>query len=165
MSRKGFAALFAAAALCALCAPLAAQSNAFVDSLLAAPEATLGQAAYLLLTARGALPESASPAQAVEALAAQGWKTPTSSADEPLSLGEYCFLLMQAYELKGGLMYRIAPGARYAARELAYRRLIRGKAYPNRSLSGEEVLAVLRGLLEQLEKESEPKPGQIGGQA
>jgi len=90
--------------------------------------------------------------RAAEALAAQGWQAPQRPAAEALTLGEYCFLLMQAYELKGGLMYRIAPGARYAARELAYRKLIRGKAYPNRTLSGEEALAILRGLLEQLEQ-------------
>jgi hypothetical protein len=144
MSRTWFVALLVVAGL----VPLTAQSNEFVDLLLDTPQASLGQAAYLVLTARGVLTEQASPEQAVEALARQGWKTPARQAAEPLTLGEYCYLLMQAYEVKGGLMYRIAPGPRYAARELAYRKLVRGKAYPNRSLSGQEALSILRGLLE-----------------
>ena len=134
--------------------PLAAQSNQFLDQLLDTPEATLGQAAYLLLTAKETLDDGTSAERAAEALAAQGWQAPERAADEPLTLGEYCFLLMQAYEVKGGLMYRIVPGPRYAARELDYRKLIRGKAYPNRTVSGEEALGILRSLLQQLgEKE------------
>jgi hypothetical protein len=149
MSRTWLVALLVVAGVI----PLAAQSNEFMDLLLDTPQASLGQAAYLLLTARGVVAEEASPEQAVEALATQGWKTPARQAGEPVTLGEYCFLLMQAYEVKGGLMYRIVPGPRYAARELAYRKLIRGrgKGSPNRTVSGEEALAILRGLLEQLE--------------
>jgi hypothetical protein len=164
MSRIGFVALLAALALWVLPpARLAAQSNAFVDRLLETPQATLGQAAYLLLTARGVVPEKATPEQAAETLAAQGWDTPALAPADPVTLGQYCFLLMQAYAVQGGLMYRIAPGPRYASRELAYRRLIRGKAYPNRTLSGEEALAILRGLLEQLEAAGQAAPAPKGG--
>ncbi len=55
---------------------------------------------------------------------------------------------MRALELKGGLFYGMIPGPRYAARELAYRRLVNGKAHPGRIVSGEEGLRLLGAALE-----------------
>jgi len=128
--------------------PAAGQSNAILDQVLENPRLNYGQAAYLVLTAAGKLAEDASTADAARALADQGWKVRARPAEDPVSLGEYCLLVMQAFELKGGLFYRVFPGPRYAARELAHRRFITGKAYPGRAVSGEEAVRLLGGALE-----------------
>ena len=130
------------------------QSNEMLDALFEESATTLGQAAYLVLTASGLLPEEATPAEAAAALAGQGWTVPERSAREPLTLGEYSHLLMQAFQIEGGLMYRIFPGPRYAGRELAYLRLIRGDTSPYRSFSGEEAIAIIGRLLEWKEEQS-----------
>jgi hypothetical protein len=140
--------------LAAAALPVAAQSNTILDQVLENPRLSYGQAAYLVLTAAQKLPDSASPMQAAEALGAQGWKVRPRGADDPVTLGEYSFLLMQAFSLKGGLFYRLFPGPRYAARELAYRRLIRGDGSPYRMLNGEEALGVLQRLLDWKEGRS-----------
>ena len=129
--------------------PIAAQSNLEIDRLLEQPRASFGAAAYLVLTASGALVQESTEQQALEALREKGWKLTVRQADEPISLGEYCFLLMKAFEVKGGLMYRLFPGPRYAVRELAYLRLLHGKAHSARYPSGQEVVQVLSGFLEQ----------------
>ena len=130
------------------------QSNELLDVLFEEPEATLEQAAYLVLTASGRIPDDSSPAEAAASLRDQGWTVPERSADEPLTLGEYSYLLMQAFELKGGVMYRIFPGPRYAGRELAYLKLIRADTSPYRTLSGEEAIGILGRLLEWKEEQS-----------
>jgi hypothetical protein len=130
--------------------PLAAQSNQVLDQILDQPKLNFGQAAYLLLTATQKLPEESGPEQAAEALAASGWKVNKDrTAGQPITLGEYSYLLMQAFALKGGLFYGLFPGPRYAARELAYLKWIKGKAYPGRPLSGEEAVHMLGAVMER----------------
>ena len=143
--KKAWALIFliAAAAL-----PSAAQSNQLLDEILEAPAVTYGQAAYLVLTAVQKLPESSTPAEAAEALAGAGWRLKVRPADEPITLGDYSFLLMQAFELSGGMFYSLFPGPRYATRELAYRRLIPGKAYPGKAVTGEEAVRLLGAVME-----------------
>jgi hypothetical protein len=138
---KKAATLFAL--LCSGLLPLAAQSNQLLDQILAQPRLTYAQAAYLLLTAAKKLPEQSSPEQAAEALASSGWKVKARPADQPMPLGEYSYLLMQAFGIRGGLMYHLFPGPRYATRELASRKWITGRAWPGRALSGEEAVRLL----------------------
>ena len=134
--------------------PAAAQSNQLLDQILDTPHLSFGQAAYLALAAAQKLPDSAAPAQAAEAIPGTGWKVRLRGPDDPVTLGEYSFLLARAFELKGGLFYRLFPGPRYAARELAYRRFIRGNGSPYRTLSGEEALGILQRLLDWKESRS-----------
>ncbi len=138
---KKAATLFAL--LCSGLLPLAAQSNQLLDQILAQPQLSFGQAAYLLLTAAKKLPEQSSPEQAAEALASSGWRVKARPAEEPMPLGEYSYLLMQAFGIRGGLMYHLFPGPRYATRELATRKWITGRAWPGRALSGEEAVRLL----------------------
>ena len=132
---------------------VSAQSNEVLDALLEEDTTSFGQAAYLVLTASARIPDDKSPAEAAAEMAGQGWKVPTRAAEEPLTLGEYSFLLMQAFELKGGVMYRIIPGPRYAGRELAYLRFIKGNTSPYRTFSGEEAIGILGRLMEWKEEQ------------
>lgn len=132
--------------------PLGAQSNQVLDTLLEREALQYGEAAYLVLVAVDRLPEEASPNEAAAALPGQFGAIPVRAAGEPIPLGEYAYLLMQAFEIKGGLMYRLAPGPRYAARELAHLKVIRGKAHPDRRVPGAEAVQILRRLLEWKEQ-------------
>jgi len=130
-----------------------AQSNEVLDTLLEEETTSFGQAAYLVLSASARIPDDTSPAEAAAEMAGQGWKVPTRAAEETLTLGEYSFLLMQAFELKGGVMYRIVPGPRYAGRELGYLQFIKGNTSPYRTFSGEEAIGILGRLMEWKEEQ------------
>ncbi|MCF7947832.1 MAG: hypothetical protein K9M94_04490 [Spirochaetia bacterium] len=129
-----------------------AQSNQIIDQLLEKKETSFAEALYLVQTATGEIPEDISPQIAAERFDSQGWNLPQISADTPITLGEYSQLLMHAFEIPGGIMYSIFPGPRYAAREAHYRGFVRGSALPGRSLSGSEVLFILRQVLEWKEE-------------
>jgi hypothetical protein len=146
--------LLLAVALLAAAGSVWGQSNELLDVLFEEPATSLGQAAYLVLTASGRIADDSAPADAAAALRRQGWTVPERSADESLTLGEYSYLLMQAFELKGGVMYRIFPGPRYAGRELAYLDLIKGDTSPYRTFSGEEAIGILGRLVEWKEEQS-----------
>jgi hypothetical protein len=129
--------------------PAAAQSNELIDRLLGEPRASFGAAAYLVLAASGALDTEATEQQALESLREKGWKLRAVRVEDPIRLGEFCFLIMKAFGEKGGLMYRLFPGPRYAVRELAYRRLVHGKVHSGRFPSGQEVVQILSGYLDR----------------
>ena len=73
------------------------------------------------------------------------------AADEPLSLKDAAFLIMRAFELKGGVMYSLFKNPRYAYREMVYRRLIPGRINSKMKVSGPKFLSVLDNTLNYLE--------------
>jgi len=123
------------------------QSNEIMDSFLAEERAELGKAAYFVLMAADMIPQDATIETALTELGRRGWKIKIREADSPIKLGEFSLLLMQALEIRGGVMYSVFKGPRYAARELDYRGFITGKSHPGRTLSGEEALRMLSRVL------------------
>ena len=133
---------------------LSAQSNELINALLDEAEADFGKAVYLALTAGALIPEDASVEEALAELNARQWNIGEKTAEDPMNLGEYAYLLMRIFDVQGGLMYRLFPGPRYAARELAFREIVRGDPSPGRALSGEEAMRILGALMEWVEVES-----------
>jgi hypothetical protein len=130
-------------------AAVGAQSNQAVDRLLDEKQAAFGDAAYLVLAAAGLVPETASAAEAAAAVSEHRLLLPARPADAPVTLGEVSFLIMRTQGMGGGLLYSLFPGPRYAARELAFLRLVRGSTHPSRLVSGEEVVRLLEGAMEE----------------
>lgn len=128
--------------------PAAAQSNAVLDEILGREALRAADGAYLVLAAAGKIDEQASPEEAFRLLNETGWILAADGAGAAIRLGDYAYLLMQAFALEGGIMYRLAPGPRYAARELFFLRLIPENGSPYRSLSGREAVLLLGRVLE-----------------
>lgn len=133
-------------------ANLCAQSNQTVDRLLDEKPAVFGDAAYVILSAVGFVSEDSTGEDATAAVADRKLLQKTPSATEPVTLGEVCFLIMETQGIKGGLLYRLFPGPRYATRELASLGLLKGYTHPNRVVSGEEVMWILGAVLDLKEK-------------
>ncbi|MCX7787899.1 MAG: hypothetical protein N2442_09405 [Spirochaetes bacterium] len=124
-----------------------AQSNALIDQVLGQKKVGYSYATYLVLSAAGIVKDTATPEQALEALRQQNWGISVPEAPTDISLGKYAYLLMKAFDIPGGLMYRLIPGPRYAAREIAYLGFVTENPSPYRSLSGEEALQILHNVL------------------
>lgn len=124
-----------------------AQSNDVIDVLMGMDEARFGEAVYLALSASEHISERASIPMAMDALYYTGWKLKEHAADDTITLGEYCYILMEAFDMKGGMFYNMFPVPRYAARELKYLGFIRGYASPYRKLGGQEAVKILGKLM------------------
>jgi hypothetical protein len=120
-----------------------AQSNEVIDRLLEEEEASFARALYLVQSAAGRIEERVPPGKAYAGFDAGQWNLEDAAADEEITLGQYSQLLMRALEIPGGIMYRILPGPRYAARELEYLGFVRGSGAPGRPVSGSEVMYIL----------------------
>jgi hypothetical protein len=129
--------------------PLAAQSNELLDQLLDQPSAHFGDVVYMTMTAAKLVPDTATPQDALQALQQQNWKIPLLALDAPIPLGTYSFLLMKTFKLKGGILYSIFPGPRYACRELGYLKIIASDVRTLREVSGEEAVRMLGKVMER----------------
>ena len=119
------------------------QSNEIIDSVLEEEQLTYGHAAYLVLVAAERLSETASPQEALSELESLGWPLDSRSAGDVVSFGEYSYLMMEALEFSGGLMFRLFPGPRYAARDVSAMRIADGYAFSGMDISGDRALRML----------------------
>jgi hypothetical protein len=118
-----------------------------MDQLLGQPQARFADVVYLTLAAAKIIPDTATPEEAVQSLRQQGWKVSVLPADSPITLGDYSYLLMNAFKVKGGIFYSLFPSPRYACRELGYLKVIPSEARPLRSVPGEEAVRILGNML------------------
>ena len=152
MSKRALFLVFAIAATGAIAIfPLMAQSNEVLDTVLGEASLSYGNAAYLVGTASGHVPETTAPADAVPIVEQAGLGLPGRGASDPVTLGDFSYMLTRAFGVHGGLMYWILPSPRYATRELAYLDIISGPAKPGMSLSGERALRILERMLDHKE--------------
>lgn len=140
-----------AVAACIVTAALFGQSAQRVDELLDTQEATFGQAAYLILTSLEAISDDADFQAAFTELqqfaGKQGFNKRanyhSATVNGSISLKDYSFLLMQAFKVKGGAMYRIYPCPRYAYRDLRHFGVIQENLDPDSVISGRTMLQML----------------------
>ena len=120
-----------------------AQSSRTVGVILLNDTATYGDAAYLLLAARGLIDDEVGLAGAAGLLEFNGYGTPGRLWLDPITLGEYAVLLRRVLGLPGGFMSALTDAPRYAVRDLRHYRIIQGRAYPNMTISGERMVRIL----------------------
>jgi len=137
--------------LVAVSASIAAQSNEMIDEILAEDTATVGSAAYVALAAGGLIDDDTSPGRAAAVAREAGWLPEDIDATSPASFGQIAYLLMQSAEINGGLMYRLVPGPRYAAREFVYRGWSPERKAPGEHVSGQFLVRVAGNFLENTE--------------
>jgi hypothetical protein len=128
---------------------LPAQTAAELETVLGTQSVTCAQAVqFVCASADVEAPEGQYAfAWAVE----QGWLSKDAAADDPINLARLSFIMMKAFDIKGGMMYRLAPGPRYAFRTMVSRSFIQGAADPAMNLNGERFLLILGKVLNATE--------------
>jgi hypothetical protein len=123
----------------------AAQTAEGLERILTLPVVGYGEAAWVILNAAGTTENSGEFSESGAYCFAEdnGWLPKKAAPNTPATLGGVSFLIMKAFNMRGGLMYTLFPGPRYAYRELAYRKIITGRAYSTMRVSGERLLRLL----------------------
>ena len=121
------------------------QTAAEIDTLLSQETVSVTSAARYVLGAAGTLPPelsgAAAEAEAYTTARSNGWLT--STANESITMKELSYLIMKAFDLKGGVMYKLLRNPRYAYREMIYRKVIQGRADPAMNVSGQRLLQII----------------------
>jgi hypothetical protein len=118
---------------------LHAQTAAEMDAVLETQAVSFAQASRFVLE-EAELRDQGSP---YELARERGWLPKGAAPERPIRLGELCFLMMKAFDIKGSFLYALFPGPRYAFREFDYLALIPGRRDPALLVSGEAFLRIL----------------------
>ncbi|HAE21279.1 MAG TPA: hypothetical protein DCG47_03015 [Spirochaetaceae bacterium] len=125
-----------------------AQSGTEIDALLSEGILSAQSAARFVLSAADKAKPDIAPRDAFNQAKESAWLPDWALPQSALNLADLSFLIMSAFEMKGGLFYGMAPGPRYAYRELLYLRAIQGLSDPAMTLSGERFLRILGRVLD-----------------
>ena len=126
------------------CSLAFAQTAAEMDTLLETGAVSVAAASRFVLGSAGLLPGlsgTGAETAAYEEALSRGFVR--AGAEDEITLMDTAFLIMNVFEIKGGLMYSLFQSPRYAYREMIYRRLILGRAYSNMKVSGWQLLQII----------------------
>jgi hypothetical protein len=129
--------------------PAFSQTPAEIERLIDEPAITCKQAAWFTLAVALDLPEGSEQYVSEHAfVTAQnyGWLYKDAERDAPITMAGLSYLLMNVFNIKGGLMYRLAKIPRYAYRELKSLGYISGDVYSNQKVSGGQFLQILENV-------------------
>ena len=133
-----------------LSAPIFAQTAAELETLLTTKALSYEQAASFVLRAA----DVTSPGPAFNYTAEQKWLPAKADPGDKATLDGVSLLVMEAFGIKGGIMYSIMKSPRYAYRELVHQGIIQGRADPDLTVSGERLLFMIGKVLDRIEGES-----------
>ena len=122
---------------------ICAQSNEQIDRIMEAEKATFADASLLILSSAGIIDAGADSSSAVKYINDNKWYKTEIKGDNPLTAGNASYIFMKAFKLNGGLMYKIAPGPRYAVREMKYNDILDKRTETSSIMSGEDFLIFL----------------------
>jgi len=130
-------------------APLSSQTAERLEALLETPELSWSEAAAFILEASDMGSYGMAPFHyAME----QKWLPKNASPDDAARLNGIALLLMQSFELKGGIFYRISKSPHHAYRELVYKKIIRSNTDPDMPVSGPQLLLIVSRILSAKEQ-------------
>lgn len=128
-----------------------AQTAAELETVLKTDTVTCAQAAGFVLAAAEDTAVKNTSKTAFEQAVTKGWFPQGTAPEDSITLGRLSFLIMQAFNLKGGVMYTLFPGPRYAFRAMVSRSYIQGAADPAMKVNGERFLRILGKVLSAAE--------------
>ena len=118
------------------------QSNEEMDLFMAREKADIGTAAVFALTAAG-IEFPGSSNSAIEYINKNKWFKKEIKASDSLRADYASYIIMRAFGQKGGIMYRISSGPRYALKEMKYLQMVDERVIPGKIISGEDFMILL----------------------
>ena len=122
-----------------------AQTAVELESVLGSPVVSCARAAQFVAASSGS--GSAAQQAAFEQAMKLGWFPRGTTGDEPITLDKLSFLIMKAFDMKGGMMYSLFPGPRSAFRAMVSRSFIQAASDPAMKPNGETFLIILGAVL------------------
>ena len=125
---------------------LHAQTAQTIEDLLDLRAVSKQQAAWLVLEAAN-IPGIGGQAGAFRYALEQNWLPASAMATDRIRLDELSLMIMQAFDIRGGIFYGLIGNSHYAYRELVHRNIIVGRIDPGMAVSGDELLFIVNRVL------------------
>jgi len=138
---------------------LSAQTAERIERLLGQDRVSYRDAALLALEASGHLDaeNQTSADDAFSFAMERGWLPEGAQAYNDAMLGGLSLLVVQAFEINGGLLFSLFKNPHYAYRAMVYRGIIQGRTDPQMTVSGELLMYTVNRVInnEQLTMRNE----------
>jgi len=122
---------------------LSAQTAAELETILQTQAVNCAQAAKFVLASGSDAAANISAQSAFDLALSRGWLAEGTKPDEKITLEKLSFLILKAFNMKGGVMYTLNPGPRYAYKSMVSRDFIQGSTSPGMNVNGEKFLLIL----------------------
>jgi len=123
---------------------LSAQTAAELEALLQTQAVSCAQAAkFVLASGSDAAAANLSAQGAFDLALSRGWLAEGTKPNDKITLDRLSFLILKSFNMKGGVMYSLNPGPRYAYKSMVSRDFIQGNTSPGMNVSGEKFLLIL----------------------
>ncbi|MBO7174995.1 MAG: hypothetical protein J6V57_04525 [Spirochaetaceae bacterium] len=119
------------------------QDASKVTEILEAPQLTTGHVAYVAACWIDTTNETVDFQQATKLMISQGLLKEGAQSNDPIRLDELAGLCMKAWNIPGGLLYRITKADRYAFKELKALNYFSANADPAFSVTGSQGMDIL----------------------
>ncbi|MCL2294270.1 MAG: hypothetical protein FWC36_05340 [Spirochaetes bacterium] len=130
-----------------------AQTAQEIENLLNAPNITWARAASFVL--RASEHGNFNEADAFRFAAERRWLPSRATPDGAAQLSGVAKLMLESFNMRGGIMYSLTGHRRYAYRELVHRNIIQGRTSPAMLVSGAELLFMIGNFLSIQEAQEE----------
>lgn len=118
-----------------------AQSSDVITEILQSKTVTFGQACYFTAAQQNLVNDDCDYTQAIQILYKKGQIPGLVHTDTPIPLVDIAYLFAQAWNVKGGLMYKLFKGApRYAFKQLKSDGVIPQNMFPRSTVTGLQIL-------------------------
>jgi len=125
-------------------APIFAQSAAEMETLRQKEAITFGEAAAWVYAATGLYPPGVQESEAMDFALANREIPKNAGEKDIIKLNDLSLLIVKAFGIRGGLMYRLLQNRRYAFRELVHLGILEKSDDPSDNVSGEHLLEILK---------------------
>ncbi|MCL2093213.1 MAG: hypothetical protein FWH12_03370 [Treponema sp.] len=88
-----------------------------------------------------------SPGNAFSYAVQQGWLCSRLQGSDAIRLDDLSLLIMRAFDIPGGIFYRLTGNSHYAYRELQYLSIIQGRVSPGMEVQGDLLLSLINRVL------------------
>jgi hypothetical protein len=131
---------------------LFAQTAERLEQLLEQDRVSYRDATLMVLEASGRLdPAKQTSADNAFSFAMQrGWLPKGAQANSDAMLNGLSLLVVQAFDIKGGIFFSLFKNPHYAYREMVYRGIIQDGADPQMTVSGELLLYTVNKAMDQI---------------
>jgi len=121
-----------------------AQTAAELEAILQTQNVSCAQAAkFVLASGSDAAAANLSAQSAFDLALSRGWLADGTKPNDKITLDKLSFLILKSFNMKGGVMYALSPGPRYAYKSMVSRDFIQGNTSPGMNVSGEKFLLIL----------------------
>ena len=143
--------LFLFFAICIIATQVNAQVAGKLTQIINTEQATYGQACYMSAVATGMAQDTDTYERCFDILKSEDIIRGNPSLKDPITAKNFAYMISKTWNINNSVFYRITNHPRYAFKQMKAAGVIPSNYYPNKILSGQEMLNIITLCLDKFD--------------